>query len=67
MSISIHTFLAEGDSFPPPSFAYRYISIHTFLAEGDKKLEPLEATWSHFNPHLPCGRRHPANIFTEFS
>ena len=35
MSISIHTFLAEGDLNPDIYNPNLYISIHTFLAEGD--------------------------------
>ena len=55
-SISIHTFLAEGDAEARKRRALNGISIHTFLAEGDVK---REFTWDeieHFNPHLPCGR-----------
>ena len=55
-SISIHTFLAEGDIATPIIGFTTRISIHTFLAEGD------DCTWystydiCNFNPHLPCGR-----------
>ena len=33
--ISIHTFLAEGDSIQQSIIEVAQISIHTFLAEGD--------------------------------
>ena len=33
------------------------ISIHTFLAEGDDVMCLIFLSVTHFNPHLPCGRR----------
>ena len=33
--ISIHTFLAEGDTKQKQPAPIKKISIHTFLAEGD--------------------------------
>ena len=36
LEISIHTFLAEGDSQVSTMQRMAVISIHTFLAEGDK-------------------------------
>ena len=38
--ISIHTFLAEGDSVSIIHHLLSYISIHTFLAEGDRFSRP---------------------------
>ena len=35
ITISIHTFLAEGDAMDHISESTQRISIHTFLAEGD--------------------------------
>ena len=35
-TISIHTFLAEGDGSLGSNVCQQGISIHTFLAEGDK-------------------------------
>ena len=37
---------------------YSNISIHTFLAEGDAPRLSHPRCRKHFNPHLPCGRRH---------
>ncbi len=60
LKISIHTFLAEGDSRVVPCYLGFVISIHTFLAEGDyRELQPQQSK-EYFNPHLPCGRRHRA-------
>ena len=55
--ISIHTFLAEGDQNAKEDKPKRFISIHTFLAEGDRNSLIVRSHSSHFNPHLPCGRR----------
>ena len=54
--ISIHTFLAEGDKVITELLTIVKISIHTFLAEGDYKAMGGYASWTNFNPHLPCGR-----------
>ena len=57
MTISIHTFLAEGDGLHSYDVAGIFISIHTFLAEGDPFTNCVAQFLNHFNPHLPCGRR----------
>ena len=54
--ISIHTFLAEGDSGVAPACVFNPISIHTFLAEGDWQVYWWLYIWCYFNPHLPRGR-----------
>ena len=49
LTISIHTFLAEGDLHQYLMPAISCISIHTFLAEGDdgaEKTTPLLGTIS---------------------
>ena len=56
--ISIHASLAGGDDFrdfPPYTTA---ISIHASLAGGDWSLSSVLGRQRHFNPRLPCGRRH---------
>ena len=42
--ISIHTFLAEGDSQAADQLDHDAISIHTFLAEGDWVYDQLIAS-----------------------
>ena len=32
------------------------ISIHTSRAGGDDTVMDLQADYTNFNPHLPCGR-----------
>ena len=54
--ISIHTFLAEGDSTTLSITMTVVISIHTFLAEGDADSSGICYFWQDFNPHLPRGR-----------
>ena len=60
--ISIHTFLAEGDSSGGKCRRRNYISIHTFLAEGDSCKKEQFLRGENFNPHLPCGRRQAKEI-----
>ena len=55
--ISIHTFLAEGDSrVRLTSFLFVHFNPH--LPCG-RRLPPcpVQTSISYFNPHLPCGRR----------
>ena len=57
-NISIHTFLAEGDSYRKRSAVfYQYFNPH--LPCGRRQNESnYEIPRQYFNPHLPCGRRH---------
>ena len=57
VSISIHTFLAEGDNEHGIEIIILCISIHTFLAEGDLPHRPPGHRLPNFNPHLPRRRR----------
>ena len=56
LSISIHTFLAEGDLDRLDAIDEYVISIHTFLAEGDVSTMLTVPKGDDFNPHLPRGR-----------
>jgi len=55
-SISIHTFLTEGDAKLGNGTGSTVISIHTFLTEGDSMALIIKSRMQHFNPHLPHRR-----------
>ena len=62
--ISIHTFLAEGDTCESWTRWAHTISIHTFLAEGDLGYRICFDSLFYFNPHLPCGRWPDSLLFS---
>ena len=55
--ISIHTSLAGGDTVILIDTDNWLISIHTSLAGGDYSICRFDLQDTHFNPHLPRGRR----------
>ena len=64
VSISIHTFLTEGDVIPRLLVLTPHtISIHTFLTEGDPVVGVDCPASANFNPHLPYGR-WPKSIYS---
>ena len=59
LKISIHTPHAGSDCFCCCACKLIGISIHTPHAGSDMLYLVANLNFHHFNPHSPCGERHP--------